>query len=196
MPRRHRCIDRHGAARSPRRVDQRREHERHLDRRPRRSLQPFSRQYPINLEVHHLIHWIKGGPTDTFNLAALCPENHRGTHVGAYTAIGNADLQDGTFWRQRNGAIIPAAGTRSHQPARYPNPYRTCLPPPLRRNVPHQILATRQFTRTTTTPRHRSCHQRKRLGHVPPLSWHLTGKATHDIAGSREQERQRCPPTV
>jgi hypothetical protein len=29
-----------------------------------------------HIECHHLIHWADGGPTDTFNLACLCPYHH------------------------------------------------------------------------------------------------------------------------
>jgi HNH endonuclease len=28
------------------------------------------------LEVHHLVHWLDGGPTDTWNLGCLCPFQH------------------------------------------------------------------------------------------------------------------------
>ena len=135
-----------------------------------------------HLEVHHLIHWIKGGPTDTFNLAALCPENHRGTHVGAYTAIGNADLQDGTVWRQRNGAIIPAAGTRSHQPARYPNPHRDTptTTPPAKRSAPNTGNSTiHQKNDNASSPK-------------PPPAQAPGPRTTTELASHRESDPRHC----
>ena len=34
------------------------------------------------VEVHHIIHWQDGGPTDTWNLLSLCPRHHRMHHQG------------------------------------------------------------------------------------------------------------------
>jgi hypothetical protein len=46
------------------------------------------------LEVHHVIHWDPdhgNGPTDTWNLACLCPRHHRLHHQGKLGISGNAD---------------------------------------------------------------------------------------------------------
>lgn len=43
------------------------------------------------LEVHHLVHWADGGPTDTWNLGCLCPFHHDGHHHGDFDIAGDAD---------------------------------------------------------------------------------------------------------
>ena len=45
------------------------------------------------LEIHHIVHWEDGGPTDTSNLVALCGHHHRVHHEGLLAIEGNADLQ-------------------------------------------------------------------------------------------------------
>ena len=45
-----------------------------------------------HLEIHHIVHWEDGGPTDTWNLIALCPRHHRLHHRGKLDITGNADL--------------------------------------------------------------------------------------------------------
>ncbi len=44
------------------------------------------------LEVHHIWHWEDGGPTETWNLIALCAHHHRCHHRGTLGIAGNADL--------------------------------------------------------------------------------------------------------
>ncbi len=46
------------------------------------------------LEVHHVIHWRNGGPTDTWNLVCLCPHHHDAHHRGEFLISGNADHDD------------------------------------------------------------------------------------------------------
>ena len=45
------------------------------------------------IEIHHVIHWVDGGPTDTWNLVALCPKHHRLHHQGKLGIAGNADCR-------------------------------------------------------------------------------------------------------
>ena len=42
-----------------------------------------------NLEIHHLLHWRDGGPTDDTNLLGLCPFHHDGHHRGEFTITGD-----------------------------------------------------------------------------------------------------------
>jgi hypothetical protein len=35
-------------------------------------------------EVHHLVHWLHGGPTNLANLALLCRAHHRAVHEGGW----------------------------------------------------------------------------------------------------------------
>ena len=44
------------------------------------------------LEIHHIWHWEDGGPTETWNLVALCAYHHACHHRGALGIEGNADL--------------------------------------------------------------------------------------------------------
>lgn len=44
------------------------------------------------LEIHHIVHWEDGGPTETWNLVALCAHHHRCHHRGTLGVEGNADL--------------------------------------------------------------------------------------------------------
>jgi hypothetical protein len=48
-----------------------------------------------HLQIHHILHWRNGGPTDTWNLIALCPFHHRAHHKGHFSVEGNADDPDG-----------------------------------------------------------------------------------------------------
>jgi HNH endonuclease len=62
------------------------------------------------LQVHHIIHDEHEGPTDTWNLAALCPADHRLHHKGALGITGNADQHDGLLFTDAHGRVIdPAA---------------------------------------------------------------------------------------
>jgi hypothetical protein len=65
------------------------------------------------LHIHHIWHWERGGPTDTWNLVALCPAHHRAVHRGDITITGNADGE--LTFTDRNG-----------------RPMRHIPPPPMR----------------------------------------------------------------
>lgn len=62
------------------------------------------------LQVHHVIHHEHGGPTDTSNLIALCPADHRRHHRGLLGITGNADQPNGLTFTNRDGQPMdPAA---------------------------------------------------------------------------------------
>ena len=46
------------------------------------------------LEVHHIVHWRHGGPTETWNLILLCRHCHRDLHLAEFSIVGNADHPD------------------------------------------------------------------------------------------------------
>ena len=108
------------------------------------------------LEVHHIIHWENGGPTDTWNLIALCPHHHRMHHKGELGISGNAD--EGTVvFTDRNGDPLrppgpnpsPPGHHRHRPPAGTPHPLGERLddqwlyfnPPPEHRPGPHRRTA-------------------------------------------------------
>jgi hypothetical protein len=64
-----------------------------------------------HLECHHLIHWVDGGPTDTWNLACLCPFHHDGHHDGDFTITGDADAPHGLAFTSRSGYPIKPGPT-------------------------------------------------------------------------------------
>ena len=43
--------------------------------------------------LHHIQHWTKNGPTDSWNLCGLCWEHHHLVHEGGWTIEGNADTE-------------------------------------------------------------------------------------------------------
>jgi hypothetical protein len=66
------------------------------------------------LQVHHIVHWEDGGPTDTDNLCCLCRRHHRLLHNGVISITGNADDPNGLTvtdrWNRRldpTGKPIP-----------------------------------------------------------------------------------------
>ena len=62
-----------------------------------------------HLEVHH-IEPFPAGPTETYNLAALCPHDHDAHHRGEFTMHGNADIPGDLKFYDRHGRLIPEAG--------------------------------------------------------------------------------------
>lgn len=69
------------------------------------------------LDIHHLIHWQHGGPTDTSNLVALCHTHHRAHHLGHLHIEGNADQPDSLTFTDRHGHTLDPTG-RPHIPDR------------------------------------------------------------------------------
>jgi hypothetical protein len=59
-----------------------------------------------HVECHHIVHWVDGGPTDTWNLAGLCPFHHDAHHDGDFTISGNADNRSGLTFTTRHGFPI------------------------------------------------------------------------------------------
>ena len=66
------------------------------------------------IQIHHIVHWEHGGPTDAHNLVGLCPKHHRMHHQGLLGIAGNPNRPDGLTFTDRWG-----------------HPLRTPPPPPL-----------------------------------------------------------------
>jgi len=62
------------------------------------------------LQVHHVVHWEDGGPTDTANLALLCAAHHRAHHRGVLGIEGDADAPGGLVFADHRGRRLPACG--------------------------------------------------------------------------------------
>jgi hypothetical protein len=62
------------------------------------------------LQVHHVIHWEDGGPTDTDNLVALCSRHHRLHHLGLLGIEGDADRPDGLVFTDAKGRRLTGCG--------------------------------------------------------------------------------------
>ncbi len=93
------------------------------------------------LEVHHIIHWLDDGPTDTWNLICLCPHHHRMHHRGRLGISGNADVPGGVVFTDARGRPIAASGATPIPPSGPP-------PPPIGR-YEHPLgerIDTRWFT--------------------------------------------------
>ena len=75
-----------------------------------------------HLEVHHLLHWRDGGPTDTSNLLALCTFHHDGHHRGEFTLTGDPTHPDGLTFHTDTGLLIGP-------PQKPPPPPRLTLAP-------------------------------------------------------------------
>jgi hypothetical protein len=91
------------------------------------------------LEVHHIIHWEDGGPTDTWNLICLCPHHHRLHHRGELGITGNADNRTVVF-TDRNGAALQPSGARPQPPGAPPPPPTGVYQHPLGERLDYQWL--------------------------------------------------------
>jgi len=62
------------------------------------------------LQVHHIVHWEDGGPTDSHNLICICSKLHRLHHDGGLGITGNADAPGGLTFTNRHGLVLDPAG--------------------------------------------------------------------------------------
>ncbi len=65
-------------------------------------------------DVHHVSHWVNGGPTDMGNLVWLCPHHHRLVHEGRWRVEGDPN-DDLIFVRPdgrplARGSPLPSSG--------------------------------------------------------------------------------------
>jgi hypothetical protein len=58
--------------------------------------------------IHHIWHWEDQGPTETWNLVALCPEHHRAVHRGDLVISGSPDLPGDLVFSNRHGRPLRA----------------------------------------------------------------------------------------
>ena len=80
------------------------------------------------IEIHHIIHWANGGPTDTWNLVALCAHHHRQHHHGQLDITGNADQPNGLTFTNHRGQPLHPTGPPT-PPTKPPQPDTPYQPP-------------------------------------------------------------------
>lgn len=88
-----------------------------------------------HLEVHHIIHWEDGGPTETWNLICLCPRHHRLHHQGELGISGNADDPSGLTFTTRDGRVLAPSGAKPKPPGAPPPPPQGVYKHPLGERV-------------------------------------------------------------
>ncbi len=81
------------------------------------------------VEIHHIIHWLEGGPTDTWNLVSLCPRHHRLHHQGRLGIAGNADDGLGVAFTDSIGRAIGPNGPPRPPGGELPRPEAPYRPP-------------------------------------------------------------------
>ena len=80
------------------------------------------------VEVHHIIHWLDGGPSDTWNLISLCGRHSRQHHHGGLGVSGNADLPGGVVVTDVHGRVVAGSG-RPKVPEGDPDPPGSAFSP-------------------------------------------------------------------
>ena len=89
------------------------------------------------VEVHHIIHWLEGGLTDSRNLISLCPAHHRAHHRGLIGIAGDADTPGSVVFTDGRGMPLP---TPNHPqvPERDPDPPDEPYEPPTGERLDHR----------------------------------------------------------
>ena len=82
------------------------------------------------VEIHHIVHWLNGGATDTPNLLSLCPKHHKMHHRGELGISGDADLFHQVDFVDGKGDRIAGSG-RPTQPTGPPPEPEVPYDPPL-----------------------------------------------------------------
>jgi hypothetical protein len=59
-------------------------------------------------DLHHIQHWVNGGPTDLANLISLCPWHHKIVHDRGYTIAARPGGADFAFYRP-DGTPLPSS---------------------------------------------------------------------------------------
>jgi hypothetical protein len=67
-------------------------------------------------DVHHVVHWINGGPTDMANLVELCDQHHRSVHEMGWKMAGDANIE--LMFRSPTGRIITSTPSPTFTSAR------------------------------------------------------------------------------
>lgn len=74
------------------------------------------------LDLHHIVHWSHGGPTDSANLITVCSRHHRLHHKRRLGIVGNADDPSSLEFTNHRGNAIRASGASPSEPHGPPPP--------------------------------------------------------------------------
>ena len=67
-------------------------------------------------DVHHVVHWTNGGPTDIPNLVTLCDQHHRAVHELGWKMSGDANVL--LSFRSPTGRVITSTPSPTFKPTR------------------------------------------------------------------------------
>ena len=130
------------------------------------------------LEVHHIIHWLNGGVTDTWNLICLCPHHHRLHHTGVLGISGNADDPDSIVFTDSRGSPLGSCG-QTETPGQRSPISRPAVPAPA--EGPRRLSLARPRLgpprRTTPTPHPPQLELESKLARPPCERPHRWGPA-------------------
>jgi hypothetical protein len=117
------------------------------------------------VEVHHILHWLEGGVTDSWNLISLCPHHHRAHHRGLLGISGNADTEGGVVFTDARGSPLPT----TNQPRlleRDPDSPTEPYVPPTGERLDHRWFSG--WVHPDELARRRERNRRLRQPHHPP----------------------------
>ncbi len=81
------------------------------------------------VEIHHIIHWLNSGTSDTWNLLSLCGKHHRQHHRGELGIAGNADEEHAMTFTDINGQVLAGRGQPKLPETEAPPPTSGFTPP-------------------------------------------------------------------
>jgi hypothetical protein len=67
-------------------------------------------------DVHHVVHWLNGGPTSIPNLVTLCDQHHRSVHELGWKMSGDANVL--LSFRSPTGRVTTSTPSPTFTPAR------------------------------------------------------------------------------
>jgi 5-methylcytosine-specific restriction endonuclease McrA len=69
-------------------------------------------------DVHHVVHWLNGGPTSLPNLVTLCDQHHRAVHELGWRISGDANVL--LAFRSPTGRVTTSTPSPTFTPVRQP----------------------------------------------------------------------------
>jgi hypothetical protein len=61
------------------------------------------------VDLHHIQHWVNGGPTDLANLISLCPWHHKLVHDRGYLIAAPPAGSDTFAFYRPDGSLLPSS---------------------------------------------------------------------------------------